>query len=156
MSTVTLSTTEETIIITANDAHQFTSSEVIDLTDAGDSSLHYHSSDRARATHTGTQEASTISDFDTEVANNTAVTLNSAKETNITTDLTEGTATGTTVDVNSSDGINATLVSASTSRAGLLTNVKFDEVVANSAARHTHTNKTLLDTLTEDNLILIG
>lgn len=33
----------------------------------------------ARANHTGTQTASTISDFDTEVANNSAVTANSAK-----------------------------------------------------------------------------
>ena len=33
----------------------------------------------ARANHTGTQTASTISDFDTEVSNNSAVTANSAK-----------------------------------------------------------------------------
>ena len=33
----------------------------------------------ARANHTGTQTASTISDFDTEVANNSAVTANTAK-----------------------------------------------------------------------------
>jgi len=33
----------------------------------------------ARTNHTGTQAASTISDFDTEVANNTAVTANTAK-----------------------------------------------------------------------------
>ncbi|MEE9352371.1 MAG: hypothetical protein V3U78_08930 [Thiotrichaceae bacterium] len=39
-----------------------------DLTDAGDTALHFHSTDRARANHTGTQLASTISDFDTEVA----------------------------------------------------------------------------------------
>jgi hypothetical protein len=35
----------------------------------------------ARANHTGTQAASTISDFDTEVANNSAVTANTAKIT---------------------------------------------------------------------------
>ena len=34
-----------------------------DLTDSGDSIQHYHSSDRARANHTGTQTRSTISDF---------------------------------------------------------------------------------------------
>lgn len=34
-----------------------------DLTDGGDSSLHYHSSDRNRANHTGTQLANTISNF---------------------------------------------------------------------------------------------
>lgn len=38
-----------------------------DLTDGGASTLHYHTSDRDRANHTGTQAASTISDF-TEVA----------------------------------------------------------------------------------------
>jgi microcystin-dependent protein len=47
-----------------------------DLTDSGDSTLHYHASDRARANHTGTQTASTISDFDTEVSNNTDVAAN--------------------------------------------------------------------------------
>lgn len=49
-----------------------------DLTDAGDSTLHFHSADRARANHTGTQTASTISDFDTEVSNNTDVAANTA------------------------------------------------------------------------------
>lgn len=36
-----------------------------DLTDGGDSTLHYHATDRDRANHTGTQTASTISDFAT-------------------------------------------------------------------------------------------
>ncbi len=49
-----------------------------DLTDAGDTALHFHSSDRNRANHTGTQTASTISDFDTEVSNNTDVAANTA------------------------------------------------------------------------------
>jgi len=39
---------------------------------------------KARSIHTGTQTASTISDFDTEVANNSAVTANTAKVTNAT------------------------------------------------------------------------
>jgi len=90
----------------------------------------------ARANHTGTQTASTISDFDTEVGNNSAVALNTAKVTNVDTNLSEGTSTTTTVDVNSSDGTNATLVAASTSRAGLMTKAKFDEIVANTSARH--------------------
>jgi hypothetical protein len=38
----------------------------------------------ARANHTGTQTAATISDFDTEVANNSAVTANTAKVSNAT------------------------------------------------------------------------
>lgn len=50
-----------------------------DLTDGGDSTLHYHSADRDRNNHTGTQTAATISDFDTEVSNNSSVTANTAK-----------------------------------------------------------------------------
>jgi hypothetical protein len=34
-----------------------------DLTDSGDATIHYHSSDRNRSNHTGTQLSSTISDF---------------------------------------------------------------------------------------------
>lgn len=50
-----------------------------DLTDAGDTNLHYHSSDRDRANHTGSQLASTISNFDTEVRFNTYVSANTNK-----------------------------------------------------------------------------
>jgi hypothetical protein len=75
------------------------------------------------------------------VTGNGSVSANTAKITNVTTDLVEGTATNTTVDVNSSDGNNATLLAASTSRAGLMTKAKFDEVVANNAkvTNATHT-----------------
>lgn len=38
-----------------------------DLTDGGDSSLHFHSADRDRANHTGTQPAASISDFNSAV-----------------------------------------------------------------------------------------
>jgi hypothetical protein len=48
------------------------------------------------------------------------------------TNLSEGTSTNTTVDVNSSTGTNAILQPASTSRAGVLSKAKFDEIVANS------------------------
>ena len=41
-----------------------------DLTDAGDSALHYHASDRARANHTGTQTLATISDAGTMAGQN--------------------------------------------------------------------------------------
>jgi len=57
---------------------RLTNTQITDLTDAEDSALHYHSTDRARANHTGTQTASTISDFDTEVSNNTDVAANTA------------------------------------------------------------------------------
>ena len=62
-----------------------------------------------------------------------AIIANTAKNTNVTTNLSEGTTTNTTVDVNSSDGTNATLAEASTSRAGVMSKAKFDEVVANTA-----------------------
>lgn len=51
---------------------------------------------------------------------------------NVSTNLSEGTTTTTTVDVDSSDGTNATLAQASSTRAGLLSSAKFDEIVANS------------------------
>ena len=62
-----------------------------DLTDGGDSTLHYHSSDRDRANHTGTQLLSTISD----------VTA-SAAEVNIL----DG-ATLTTTELNYVDGVTS-------------------------------------------------
>lgn len=49
-----------------------------------------------------------------------------------TTNLSEGTSTSTSVDVNSSTGTNATLAQASSSRAGVLSSAKFDEIVANT------------------------
>jgi len=67
---------------------------------------------------------------DTLVGN---IETNNDKDTNVSTDLSEGTSTTTTVDVNSSDGTKATLVAASTVRAGLMTKAKFDEIVVNNA-----------------------
>ena len=53
--------------------------DLSELTTGGDTALHYHSADRARAVHTGTQTAATISDFDTEVTNNATVAGHSTK-----------------------------------------------------------------------------
>jgi hypothetical protein len=58
----------------------------------------------------------------------------SGLQTNVSTNLSEGSSTNTTVNVNSSDGSNATLASASTSRAGVMSKAKFDEVEANTDA----------------------
>jgi hypothetical protein len=52
---------------TPGEYFHLTSAQHTDLTDAGDSTSHYHASDRARGNHTGTQLASTISDFSTNV-----------------------------------------------------------------------------------------
>lgn len=72
----------------------------------------------------------------------TAIGLNTSKVTNVSTNLSEGTSTETTVDVDSSDGTNATLVAATTIRAGLLTKAKFDEIVVNNA-KNTNVSTTL-------------
>jgi len=66
------------------EANNISDINATDLTDSGDSTLHYHASDRNRSNHTGTQTASTISDFDTEVANNSAVAANTSKVSNAT------------------------------------------------------------------------
>jgi len=55
------------IAVGDNDTRLLTAVNKTDLTDAGDSILHFHAADRARANHTGTQLASTISDFDAAV-----------------------------------------------------------------------------------------
>jgi len=57
------------------------------LTDGGDSTLHYHATDRARANHTGTQESSTISDFADEVIEVTTKYTEVSASTNPTLDI---------------------------------------------------------------------
>jgi hypothetical protein len=58
-------------------------SEAVDLTDGGDSTLHYHASDRKRANHTGTQLAATISDLDTVISNAVSVGIASSGSVDI-------------------------------------------------------------------------
>ena len=53
---------------TAGEYYHLTSAQHTDLTDVGDSALHYHATDRARANHTGTQLMATISDLPTLVS----------------------------------------------------------------------------------------
>lgn len=48
------------IAVGDNDTRITSASNMTDLTDGGDSTLHFHSTDRARANHTGTQALSTI------------------------------------------------------------------------------------------------
>lgn len=67
-----------------SEANNISDVNATDLTDGLDSTLHYHAADRSRTVHTGTQTASTISDFDVEVGNNSAVVANTAKVTNAT------------------------------------------------------------------------
>jgi hypothetical protein len=68
-----------------------------DLTDGADTILHYHSTDRNRANHTGTQTSSTISDFasaallaapaETAVSLGKLINGSTAKTTPVTTDM---------------------------------------------------------------------
>src|SRR5688500_4743620 len=47
----------------SSERYHLTAAQHTDLTDAGDSTSHFHATDRARANHTGTQLMSTISDL---------------------------------------------------------------------------------------------
>jgi hypothetical protein len=58
-------------------------SEAVDLTDDGDSTLHYHASDRKRSNHTGTQLAATISDLDTVISNAVSIGVASSGSADI-------------------------------------------------------------------------
>lgn len=53
----------------AGEYYHLTSAQQAGLTGGGDSTLHFHSSDRARANHTGTQNLSTIGDVTITAAN---------------------------------------------------------------------------------------
>lgn len=59
-----------------------------DLTDGGDTTLHYHAADRARANHTGTQTLASISDAGTMAAQNAnAVNISGGSATLTTLNL---------------------------------------------------------------------
>jgi len=57
--------TKLTGIDTSADVNNISDVNATDLTDTGDSTLHYHAADRARADHTGTQASSTITALET-------------------------------------------------------------------------------------------
>ncbi len=61
-------TINQLVVDAVIEAYYISEADAEDLTNGGDSSLHYHSADRARANHTGTQLAATISDFAAAVA----------------------------------------------------------------------------------------
>jgi hypothetical protein len=100
-----------------------------DLTDGGESTLHYHASDRNRSNHTGTQTASTISDFDEAVSSNADVITALGYEPNLAEGFSENTVT-----VISTNGTNATLEACSTLRAGIVTKAQFDQFNAGAAS----------------------
>lgn len=74
-----------------------------------------------RANHTGTQLASTISDFESAVSANAAVTANTAKVSNVPTSLSVGTKTATTLGITSDGSVDdVVLPQATATEAGLL------------------------------------
>ena len=96
------------------DAQELTAAEARTLLNVADGATANDSDAnlKNRANHTGTQTASTISDFDTEVANNSAVVANTAKVSNATHtgDATGSTAlTLATVNTNVGSFTNATV-----------------------------------------------
>lgn len=110
--------------------------------------------DRARANHTGTQAAITISDFDAEVSSNSAVALNTNKVTNVSTTLSTGTVNSTSYGITSDGGTNdIILAEADTNTAGVLSSIKFDEIVANTSKI---TNATHTGDVTGDGALIIG
>lgn len=76
--------TAHTHLLTAVTDVTMTVANLNALDDGVNTALHFHDADRARANHTGTQLASTISDFSTAVAATASVTANTAKVTNAT------------------------------------------------------------------------
>ena len=76
----------------------------------------------------------------------TAIGLNTAKSTNVSTALSEGTRDDTTYGITSDGGADdLVLPQANTNQAGLLSGTKFDEIVANTLAKHSQNTDTDLD-----------
>lgn len=79
-----------------------------------------------------THVAVDITDFDVEVANNTAVAANTAKVSNVTADLST-THNASTVVIHSSDGSDAIINAATATTAGIMSEAIFDQHVLNNA-----------------------
>ena len=103
-----------------SDAQELSATEVRTILNVADGATNN------RASHTGTQTASTISDFDTEVSNNSAVTANTAKVTNATH---TGDVTGST----SLTIANNAVTSAKISSTDTTFKVSTSDVVVNDA-----------------------
>lgn len=73
--------TVQTVAVQDSSMTLLSTTDYTDLTDSGDSTLHFHSTDRARANHTGSQLAATISNFQTTVSANSDVSTSLAHVT---------------------------------------------------------------------------
>jgi len=76
---------------TTGEYYHLTSTQHADLTDTGDSALHYHSTDRNRANHTGSQLYTTITDFIETVQDIVASQIQNDSSGNITWNYNDGT-----------------------------------------------------------------
>jgi hypothetical protein len=122
-TTVAANTSKLAGIEAGAEVNNISDTNATDLTDGGDSTLHYHSADRSRANHTGTQTLSTISDAGTIASQNSnSVTITGGSITGIT-DLAvadggtgAGTAAGarTNLEVYSTDEVDAKVATKET------------------------------------------
>lgn len=119
-----------------------TSANLNTLDDGVDTTLHYHASDRARANHTGSQTASTISDFDEAAQDAVGGILTTSSEISFTySDVTPS--------------ITAALVAGSIDESKLDSSVNASLDLADSASQpgHTHLLSNVTDvTMTVANL----
>lgn len=127
-----LSLTGADITLTGSGSNTYTYPSTTDTLVGRDSTDTLTNKTINTSSNTITVNASDVSDFDTEVSNNSSVSANTSKATNVSTNLSAGPRTATTMDVDSSDGTDATLVEADTTNAGILGSDKWDEIVANS------------------------
>ena len=120
-NTTAISGLSTNVVTNLSEGATTTTSVVVESSDGSDATLL-----QASATRAGVMSSAK---FDEVVANTAKV---SDINHNVSTNLSEGTATTTSVGVNSSDGSNGTLAQASSTRAGVLSSAKFDEIVANT------------------------
>lgn len=134
-----------------NNPHSVTATQVNlgNVTNVATSDIAYD----ATTWNTNTDSATKNAIRDKVETMDTAIALNTAKNTNVSTDLSLGTLTATTIDVNSSDGTNVTLIEADTTNAGILGSDKWDEIVANTLKV---TNATHTGDVTGDTTLTIG
>jgi len=108
---------------TTGEAYHLTAAQTTALTGSGDNTIHYHSSDRDRANHTGTQLLSTISDAGTAASGDLGVDVQeySATRQKVTSNVTIYVRT---------DGNDSNTGSANTSGGAFLTIQKAWDVLS--------------------------
>ncbi len=89
---------------TTDEYYHLTATQHTDLTDSGNSTLHYHASDRSRANHTGSQAYTTITDFIETVQDTVATQIQPSASSYLT--WTYNDAAGTLTPTVSISGIN--------------------------------------------------